>query len=81
MPKITRLSEVATELKELYARQLRCPVKILPDSGPVDVSTLNPEECVLQITFVQPFFEPLAQVCIAARVSLPHSDTRIPNLR
>ena len=55
-PKITRLSEIATRLRALYAKQLSCPVRVLPDSNPVDRSKLDADECVLQITFVHPHF-------------------------
>ena len=55
-PKITRLSEIATRLKQLYAKQLTCTVRVLPDSNPVDRSKLDPDECVMQITFVHPHF-------------------------
>ena len=55
-PKITRLSEIATRLKQLYAKQLACTVRVLPDSNPVDRSKLDPDDCVLQITFVHPHF-------------------------
>lgn len=56
MPKITRLSEITTKLKTLYAKQLGCKVTVLPDSGPVDRAKLDPEEATLQITFVSPHF-------------------------
>jgi hypothetical protein len=53
LPRITRLSEVAEQLKTLYSNQLKCPVKVHPHSGLVELK--NPEEeCVLQITFVLP---------------------------
>ena len=55
-PKITRLSEIAARMKALYAKQLACPVRILPDSNPVDRSKLDPDECVMQVTFVTPYF-------------------------
>jgi len=43
-------------MKQLYSTQLEQEVTILPDSGPVDKSKLNPKDCVLQITFVSPEF-------------------------
>ena len=55
-PKITRLSEIASHMRSLYSKQLGCTVRILPDSNPVDRSKLDPDECVLQVTFVTPFF-------------------------
>lgn len=57
-PKITLLAEVSVELKELYSKQLGVPVRTLPDSGPVDRAALDPNDCVLQVTFVKPFFTP-----------------------
>ena len=56
LPKITRLSEVSTRLRSLYSAQLQCPVRVLPDSNPVDRSRLDPEDAVLQLTFVHPVF-------------------------
>ena len=55
-PKITRLMEIATHMKQLYSKQLGTAVRILPDSNPVDRTKLDPEECVLQVTFVSPYF-------------------------
>jgi hypothetical protein len=56
LPKITRLSEIASRLKGLYSTQLGLQVRVLPDSNPVDMSKLDMEECVMQITFVNPYF-------------------------
>jgi len=58
MPKITRLSEIAARMKTLYSNQLGVAVKLLPDSNPVDINKLEnlEEECIMQITFVQPSF-------------------------
>lgn len=54
-PKITRLPEISSELKKYYASVLGCPIKVLPDSGHVDLSKLdNKEDCVLQITCLIP---------------------------
>jgi len=58
MPKITRLMEIAGKMKGLYTKQLGKDVKILPDSGPVDVSKLDPQDCIIQVTFVSPHFDP-----------------------
>jgi len=55
MPRITRLMEIVSNMKKLYTSQLGA-VRVLPDSGPVDKSKLDPEECVMQVTFVDPYF-------------------------
>ena len=55
-PKITRLMEMVHNMRSLYSKQLSTPVRILQDSNPVDRSKLDAEECVLQVTFVTPFF-------------------------
>lgn len=56
LPKITRIMEVTSRMKSLYSTQLGVPVRVLPDSNPVDMSKLDMEECVMQITFVNPYF-------------------------
>jgi hypothetical protein len=56
LPKITRLMEISSQLKALYSHQLQCPVKVHPDSGPIVVSKLDPEDCLLQVTFLSPHF-------------------------
>lgn len=56
MPKITRLMEVTTRLKNLYSNLLGVNVRVLQDSSPVDINKLDPEECILQITYVSPYF-------------------------
>ena len=58
-PKITRLSEIASQMKQRYSNQLGVPVRILPDSNPVDPTKLDPEECIMQVTFVNAYFEPI----------------------
>jgi dedicator of cytokinesis protein 6/7/8 len=58
MPKITMLSEMSTNMRDLYSRQLGHPVSILPDSNLVNVESLDPDDDQLQVTFVTPFFDP-----------------------
>jgi hypothetical protein len=57
-PKITRLSEIASRMKSLYSQQLGVPVKTWPDSGPIDRSKLDPDDCIMQVTFVSAAFQP-----------------------
>jgi hypothetical protein len=56
MPKITRLAEVHQHMKDLYSKQLAEEVTIR-DSAPIDKSLLNPKECQMQLTFVNPDYE------------------------
>jgi hypothetical protein len=56
-PKITQLAEVVTYIKEKYAQQLGVPIKIIADSGRVSEKNLDPNDCNVQITFVQPYFD------------------------
>ncbi len=58
MPKITQLSEIVGHLRSLYSTICGKPIKVLPDSNPVDRSKLDPEECILQVTFVTPYWSP-----------------------
>eukprot|EP01006_Ploeotia_vitrea_P040513 TRINITY_DN66428_c9_g1_i1.p1 TRINITY_DN66428_c9_g1~~TRINITY_DN66428_c9_g1_i1.p1 ORF type:complete len:1833 (+),score=1077.90 TRINITY_DN66428_c9_g1_i1:674-5500(+) len=58
MPRITQLGPMSRGLQSLYSKQLGVPVKILPSSKPVVASELNPQDCWLQITYVQPYFTP-----------------------
>jgi hypothetical protein len=57
MPKITRVMEISSALKTLWKTVLDHDVKILPDSGKVDVSKFDPDDCCIQMTFVKPVFE------------------------
>ena len=56
MPLITRIMEITSRMKSMYSSQLGVPVRVLPDSGPVDMAKLSGDECVLQITFVSPYY-------------------------
>ena len=67
-PKITRLSEIATRMKALYSKQLNTAVRILPDSNPVDRTKLDSEDCVLQLTFVSPYFGSSSDGVVGAEV-------------
>jgi hypothetical protein len=72
MPMITQLSEIVNELKSLYSKicvletddekvkQNGYPIRILPDSGQVDRSALNPNDCVIQITKLE-LYKPNAE--------------------
>jgi len=57
MPKIFRLAEMCSHMKKLYHAQLKHDVKILQDSNPVDVTKLDAQDCIMQITFVTPLFD------------------------
>ena len=54
--KICRLPEISSELKELYSKQLGVAVKVHPNSSPIDMSSLDLNECLLQITVLKPNF-------------------------
>eukprot|EP00475_Leptophrys_vorax_P015907 TRINITY_DN22294_c0_g2_i1.p1 TRINITY_DN22294_c0_g2~~TRINITY_DN22294_c0_g2_i1.p1 ORF type:complete len:841 (-),score=197.70 TRINITY_DN22294_c0_g2_i1:36-2483(-) len=56
MPKITRLAEMMDYLREKYAAQLGAKIKFHQNSNPIDASTLDPNEAVVQLTFVKPYF-------------------------
>jgi hypothetical protein len=58
-PKITQLSEIVSYLKEKYGAQTGCPIKILQTSAKVLSKDLSPDDCNIQITFVQPYFDEL----------------------
>jgi len=59
-PKITRLGEIKDRLTQIFASRFNGEenVQIITDSYVVDRSKLNPEFVYLQITHVQPYFEP-----------------------
>jgi len=59
-PKITRLGEIKDRLTTIFATRFKGEDKvvIITDSNVVDYSKLNPELVYLQITSVQPYFEP-----------------------
>jgi len=57
MPKITQLSEIARNFRELYSQQLGIKVKIHPNSGALDPNQFGEDEHVLQITFVSAVFK------------------------
>lgn len=54
--KICRLPEITTELKEIYGQQLGLQIKVHPNSSPIDISTLDPLDCLLQITVLKPIW-------------------------
>jgi len=58
LPKLTHLYELSGRLKEFYGKTLSgCEVVVMPDSGAVDRSTLDPLKAYLQITSVAPYFD------------------------
>eukprot|EP00004_Rigifila_ramosa_P013706 TRINITY_DN3060_c0_g1_i1.p1 TRINITY_DN3060_c0_g1~~TRINITY_DN3060_c0_g1_i1.p1 ORF type:complete len:1870 (+),score=510.82 TRINITY_DN3060_c0_g1_i1:771-5612(+) len=54
--KLTHLYEIKARLKALYQEKFGENVNVMPDSKPVDRATLNPKECHIQITSVEPYF-------------------------
>ncbi|MES1908349.1 MAG: hypothetical protein MHM6MM_001304 [Cercozoa sp. M6MM] len=56
VPGLTRLSEITSDLRSRYSKQLGVPVRVLGSSARFDPTTLKEDEHVLQITYVKPYF-------------------------
>nr|CAH7724340.1 unnamed protein product [Callosobruchus chinensis] len=58
-PTLTKLPEIFSRLENFYAERFGSEnVMIIKDSNTVDISSLNPEKAYIQITYVEPYFEP-----------------------
>lgn len=58
-PTLTKLPEIFSRLENFYAERYGTDnVQIIKDSNAVDTSTLDPEKAFIQITYVEPYFEP-----------------------
>ncbi|XP_058447960.1 dedicator of cytokinesis protein 9 isoform X2 [Malaya genurostris] len=56
-PKVTSLSEISERLNKQYRDKFGSDnVKMIMDSSPVDVSTLDPKLAYIQVTHVTPYF-------------------------
>ncbi|KAJ3598731.1 hypothetical protein NHX12_000674 [Muraenolepis orangiensis] len=57
-PSITKLAEISHRLEEFYCERFgEDVVEIIKDSSPVDKNKLDPNKALLQITYVEPFFD------------------------
>ncbi|KAE8748545.1 hypothetical protein FOCC_FOCC004721 [Frankliniella occidentalis] len=58
-PTLTKLPEIFSRLENFYAERYGTDnVQIIKDSNAVDQSTLDPDKAYIQITYVEPYFEP-----------------------
>lgn len=58
-PTLTKLPEIFSRLENFYSQRFGTEnVVIIKDSNTVDVSTLDPDKAYIQITYVEPYFEP-----------------------
>ncbi|XP_059491152.1 dedicator of cytokinesis protein 7 isoform X2 [Neocloeon triangulifer] len=58
-PSLTKLHEIFSRLENFYSERFGPEnVVTIKDSNTVDVSTLDPEKAYIQITYVEPYFEP-----------------------
>ncbi|XP_063891201.1 dedicator of cytokinesis protein 7 [Helicoverpa armigera] len=56
---LTKLPEIFSRLENFYGARFGADnVVIIKDSNIVDVSTLDPDKAYIQITYVEPYFEP-----------------------
>ncbi|CAB3248141.1 unnamed protein product [Arctia plantaginis] len=56
---LTKLPEIFSRLENFYGTRFGVDnVVIIKDSNIVDVSTLDPDKAYIQITYVEPYFEP-----------------------
>ncbi|XP_059061813.1 dedicator of cytokinesis protein 7 [Achroia grisella] len=56
---LTKLPEIFSRLENFYGQRFGAEnVVIIKDSNIVDVSTLDPDKAYIQITYVEPYFEP-----------------------
>lgn len=58
-PTLTKLPEIFSRLENFYAERYGAEnVHVIKDSNAVDTSTLDPDKAYIQITYVEPYFEP-----------------------
>lgn len=58
-PTLTKLPEIFSRLENFYADRFgNDNIFIIKDSNPVDVSKLETDKAYVQITYVEPYFEP-----------------------
>lgn len=58
-PTLTKLPEIFSRLENFYAERFGNEnIVIIKDSNPVDPSKLEPDKAYVQITYVEPYFEP-----------------------
>lgn len=58
-PTLTKLPEIFSRLENFYAERFGPEnMVIIKDSNVVDPTTLDPEKAYIQITYVEPYFEP-----------------------
>ncbi|KAL7303214.1 hypothetical protein TKK_0004415 [Trichogramma kaykai] len=58
-PTLTKLPEIFARLENFYADRFGFEnILIIKDSNPVDLSTLDETKAYVQITYVEPYFEP-----------------------
>ncbi|CAM6031703.1 unnamed protein product, partial [Sphagnum compactum] len=58
-PTLTKLSEIFSRLQNFYSERFGPDVvHIIKDSNSVSVDTLDPDKAYIQITYVEPYFEP-----------------------
>ncbi|XP_061934172.1 dedicator of cytokinesis protein 7 isoform X2 [Apis cerana] len=58
-PTLTKLPEIFSRLENFYAERFGSEnIVIIKDSNPVDPSKLEPDKAYVQITYVEPYFEP-----------------------
>ncbi|XP_022913566.1 dedicator of cytokinesis protein 7 [Onthophagus taurus] len=58
-PNLTKLPEIFSRLENFYAERFGSEnTVIIKDSNIVDISNLDPEKAYIQITYVEPYFEP-----------------------
>ncbi|CAG9567548.1 unnamed protein product [Danaus chrysippus] len=56
---LTKLPEIFSRLENFYGQRFGAEnVVIIKDSNVVDVSSLDPDKAYIQITYVEPYFEP-----------------------
>lgn len=57
-PKVTSLSEISERLRNLYSEKFGSDnVKLIMDSGPVQITDLDPKIAHIQVTYVVPYFD------------------------
>ncbi|XP_011297900.1 dedicator of cytokinesis protein 7 [Fopius arisanus] len=58
-PTLTKLPEIFSRLENFYAERFGVEnIVIIKDSNPVDISKLETDKAYVQITYVEPYFEP-----------------------
>lgn len=58
-PTLTKLPEIFSRLENFYSERFGAEsVVIIKDSNPVEAGKLEPDKAYVQITYVEPYFEP-----------------------